>query len=1288
MALLRCAVAATFSTLLATQSHAATRTWDGGGGPGLNFFDVGANWSDNFVPGALDTALFNLPGITTVRWDNLTGNTTNLALQVTGGDVRFTSDNVAGAPFSHTTTSDSFVTNFSALRLTNFILNNTAFFDVINAGTVEVSTNARLNLNNLTVGFAGITNTLTAHSGGIVSATGGGVFLGEVNGSEGTVVVDDAGSSFFSQRNLVLGGAGTTGKGTFTTSDGGRVGIGRSGVGTAFAGALTIGDDDGTGATGGNLLINNGSVFNHNSGGITQIAGFANHHGKIEVSGANSLFRSAGDIQVGLAGKGFLTLANGGKAATDAVLRVGYLPGAVGTVNIGSGSQLDVANDLTLGELGGVANVTIASGGRLNVGDGAAALIIDDYSVIDDSSSNASDGGTLFVQSGSVLTNNASGISIGRAAGHSGRVVVSGSGSIVNAGAFAEIGNGGTGIVNVSGGGKFIANEFIDMSYNAGGTGTATVDGSGSLLWSKGDLNVGNNGASSITLTNGGDLRVGDAAADVGPAFDFVVSDSDPIGTAGGVVTVANGSKLNNSAIAVIGLFGTQTGRVRVTGAGSEWISGGHIQIGNAGDATSDLLVESGGSVKTLGALALRGQSSSLSISGGGVVEANGIILSDLARPSTSTVSGTNSRLITPGQLEVGRNGTATLDINSGGKVTAANAILGVNATGVGTINLNDAGSLLDVEGDLTVGLAGIGIINHNAGALIRIGDQTTTDNARRFDISDSNLAGNGGGNVRLNNFSTFVTNGFIGIASTANSYGRLDVTGGSSFSANSSYFVGDMGTGFLNVTSGGRVLLPTTTAQQFILGLSNGGRGTVVVDGSGSLVDVETNILIGNAAGDAVSTFTVRNSALLLVGDIAALPIGLPNTSVNIADGTLDGSAGGIIDIRPGSLLDASGDILVGVQPSTFGRINASGTNARVTAGGGLSIGAIGTGRLDVTGGGKAQATTMNINNGQANLSGAGSTINANTLFVGSALSGSAATFNVSGGQVTVATGGSLSVVNGGTLNLSGGKLVTPAVTVNASTFNFTGGTLVAKTFNGQLTQNGGTNSPGDTGVRDLMTITGGYSFNSGTLAIDLFSSNTDVIASNGPVSLAGVLALNNISFPTTLGTSQVMIDAPSRTGVFTSVTGLVLSPTRYVAVTYNPNGVILKIARPGDANIDGSVTFDDLLLLAQNYNSAATGRHWQLGDFNGTGITDFDDLLLLAQNYGLSGLGMPIEVGPNVSPAFAADWALALSLVPEPNVVLTFLGIGSLFGRTRESRESADCQLVSRRAAHTCAT
>lgn len=64
--------------------------------------------------------------------------------------------------------------------------------------------------------------------------------------------------------------------------------------------------------------------------------------------------------------------------------------------------------------------------------------------------------------------------------------------------------------------------------------------------------------------------------------------------------------------------------------------------------------------------------------------------------------------------------------------------------------------------------------------------------------------------------------------------------------------------------------------------------------------------------------------------------------------------------------------------------------------------------------------------------------------------------------------------------------------------------------------------------------------------------------------------------------------------------------------AVEFNSMPVV-----PGDANGDGKVDFNDLLIIARNYGTQ-NGASWSEGDFTGDGAVNFDDLLIIARNYG----------------------------------------------------------------------
>ncbi|HEY7117651.1 MAG TPA: lamin tail domain-containing protein [Tepidisphaeraceae bacterium] len=87
------------------------------------------------------------------------------------------------------------------------------------------------------------------------------------------------------------------------------------------------------------------------------------------------------------------------------------------------------------------------------------------------------------------------------------------------------------------------------------------------------------------------------------------------------------------------------------------------------------------------------------------------------------------------------------------------------------------------------------------------------------------------------------------------------------------------------------------------------------------------------------------------------------------------------------------------------------------------------------------------------------------------------------------------------------------------------------------------------------------------------------------------------------------------------------------------------------GDVNQDRHVDFNDLVVLAQNYNSTG-GKAWAQGDFSGDGNVDFNDLVILAQRYNttLPTAGAPVSAGPVSAAAFSALFAAASEPNPKP--------------------------------------
>ena len=108
--------------------------------------------------------------------------------------------------------------------------------------------------------------------------------------------------------------------------------------------------------------------------------------------------------------------------------------------------------------------------------------------------------------------------------------------------------------------------------------------------------------------------------------------------------------------------------------------------------------------------------------------------------------------------------------------------------------------------------------------------------------------------------------------------------------------------------------------------------------------------------------------------------------------------------------------------------------------------------------------------------------------------------------------------------------------------------------------------------------------------------------------------------------------------------------------------------LARPGDANADGSVDLNDLIALANHYGDSA-GALWSTGDFNYDGAVNLNDLIMLANNYGSS--------GPLGAEQMLVDWAgIQGGAVPEPGgagVVFVGLALVSIWkglGRKHSSQ------------------
>jgi hypothetical protein len=224
---------------------------------------------------------------------------------------------------------------------------------------------------------------------------------------------------------------------------------------------------------------------------------------------------------------------------------------------------------------------------------------------------------------------------------------------------------------------------------------------------------------------------------------------------------------------------------------------------------------------------------------------------------------------------------------------------------------------------------------------------------------------------------------------------------------------------------------------------------------------------------------------------------------------------------------------------------------------------------------------------------------------------------FNMPGGTGTlkIQSGGTVSVAQdtalflGGTLRLEGGTLDTASVSFQGGgAFNWTSGTLHVGTYNGNLTNQGGTLAPGHSA--GSTAIVGNYTQQAGsTMEIEIGGpgqgTQYDFVNVTGNALIDGKLKLLLINgFTPTPAQMFVIFDSNSLLGVFENVGNgqrLVTSDggasflVHYGAgSTFDPSQIVLTdflaVALPGDYNQNGIVDAGDYVVWRKNNGTTNT--------------------------------------------------------------------------------------------------
>ncbi len=397
--------------------------------------------------------------------------------------------------------------------------------------------------------------------------------------------------------------------------------------------------------------------------------------------------------------------------------------------------------------------------------------------------------GTLEITTGGIVSNNVG--YIGRVAGSNGLVTVSGAGSQWNNASSLYVGDNGKGTLNITAGGVVSNAESAIIGIYAGSTGMVTISGTGSQWYvatasteaRQYGFIVGHYGNGTLEISDGG--LVSNAVGYVGHNF----------GSTGKVTVSGAGSQWSNSFELYVGIIGS--GALNITDGGAVSSAGGYISYG--ADSTGTATVSGGGSRWTNSFDLYVGQAGNgkLKITDGGVVSGEIGYIGGLAGGTgTVAVSGAGSQWSSFDDVYVGFEGSGTLTIQTGGAVSASGLFIAYDASSTGIVNIGGAGSEaaagvgtldapsvtfgagngtlnfnhIDTTGDylFAAAMSGAGTINHLAGVTTLGGASGGFSGAT--DVSGGTLLVDGtlGGTVAVEDDASLGGTGTLGAVSIA----------------------------------------------------------------------------------------------------------------------------------------------------------------------------------------------------------------------------------------------------------------------------------------------------------------------------------------------------------------------------------------------------------------------------------------------------------------------------------------------------------------------------------------
>ena len=401
-----------------------------------------------------------------------------------------------------------------------------------------------------------------------------------------------------------------------------------------------------------------------------------------------------------------------------------------------------------------------------------------------------------------------------------------------------------------------------------------------------------------------------------------------------------------------------------------------HVAISSGDGDAGTLIVQNNASVDATSYINVsqEGGNGTVVITGGGdVTVARGMGIGDASSSSQGsvTVTGPGSTLTTDNNINVGTDGSGSLNIRNGGETRAGRVFIAGNAGSRGTVTVTGAGSSLTTvgtENTVLVGGEGTGTLHVLDGGLV----DTLNFRVAQSGVGQARISGTAANGDRSRvivspangKFSGLYTEeaGFARVGHRTGSDARLEILDG----------------GLLRILDGGG-----THGPQFDIARNKGSVGTLLIDGAGSSLEVIQNgpAVHGNPdvwAGPTAQlgrrgggTTTIRNGGTFRVrGESAFVRVSrdaIYTTGPDPDAGSIDQQS--VVNIESGGRMEIDGErarLVIGDSgPAADGVVTVTGSGSSLVTKGTdnwIQVGDEGTGTLHVLDGGLVETLFLGV--------------------------------------------------------------------------------------------------------------------------------------------------------------------------------------------------------------------------------------------------------------------------------------------------------------------------------------